>query len=166
MGAAAAMALADSLTQLQHLGLWDCELQLGSVEGMVCLQAIGRLSQLTSLDLTNNPGLPQQGWMQLTGLLRLKELHVGRHRPGNTDLEDVLQASGQHCGGSSSSNTWAARHALMAPAAPAAGCSLISDVRVDLWHRSWQANWLAGWLVVVEFLAEGAVQLVQSLNKL
>jgi Leucine-rich repeat (LRR) protein len=65
---AAATALARSLQQLQSLDLSYCCLQLGSAEGSACLEAIGRLTQLTRLSLDGNEGLMQHGLMQLTGL--------------------------------------------------------------------------------------------------
>jgi hypothetical protein len=60
-----------SLKHLQSLVLFKCGLQLGTAEGMACLEAIGRLTQLTHLDLSYNTGLTEQGMMQLTGLSRL-----------------------------------------------------------------------------------------------
>jgi hypothetical protein len=72
VGTAVASALARSLQQLQSLDLGFCKLQLGSAEGVVCLEAIGHLTQLTSLRLWGNEGLTQHGLMQLTGLSRLK----------------------------------------------------------------------------------------------
>jgi hypothetical protein len=76
VGSAAATTLARELLQLQHLDLSRCGLQLDSAEGLACLEAIGRLTQLTCLGLQNNPEITQQGLMQLTGLSRLQELHV------------------------------------------------------------------------------------------
>jgi hypothetical protein len=103
VGTAAASALANTLTQLQRLNLSGCELQLGTAEGMACLKAIGRLTQLTYLDIscnmcdvqpfTVNPGLTQQGLMQLTGLSRLQELQVTREawQYGGAVTDEVLQ---------------------------------------------------------------------------
>jgi hypothetical protein len=71
---AAAAALASSLTQLQHLDLQDCGLQLGTAEGLACLQAIGRLTQLTYLNLRHS-GLTQHGLLQLTTLQCLRILN-------------------------------------------------------------------------------------------
>jgi hypothetical protein len=65
------MQLAD-LTCLQCLQLRNCGLQLDTAEGMACLEAIGRLSQLTYLELAGNGQVTRQGWMQLTGLSRLQ----------------------------------------------------------------------------------------------
>jgi hypothetical protein len=70
--AAPAMMLAVMLTQLQHLDLHGCGLELGTAEGIACLQAIGRLTQLTWIDLSYNTELKQQGLMQLTGLIHLQ----------------------------------------------------------------------------------------------
>jgi hypothetical protein len=77
VGPIAATALANNLTQLQLLALVDCDLQLGTAEGLACLNAVGcKLMQLTYLDFSGNPaaGLKQQGLMQLTGLSRLQQL--------------------------------------------------------------------------------------------
>jgi hypothetical protein len=76
VGSTSATALACSLRQLQCLELHDCQLQLGTAEGRACLEACGRLPQLTRLDVTGNPGLTRQGLMQLTGLSHLKEPDV------------------------------------------------------------------------------------------
>jgi hypothetical protein len=73
VGTAVATALARSLQQLQSLDLTYCCLQLGSAEGLDCLEAIGRLTQLTELRLYGNKGLTQHGLMQLTGLSRLEQ---------------------------------------------------------------------------------------------
>jgi hypothetical protein len=73
VGTAVATALARSLQQLQSLDLGDCCLQLGDAEGLACLEAIGRLTQLTQLSLIGNEGLTQRGLMQLTGLSRLEQ---------------------------------------------------------------------------------------------
>jgi hypothetical protein len=65
--------------------LSKCELQLDSDEGMTCLEAIGRLTRLTYLDLSDNE-LPPQGLMQLTGLSRLQEMEKtweGELTPGD-----------------------------------------------------------------------------------
>ena len=79
MGAAAATALARELKQLRSLGFIGCGLQLGTAEGMECLQEIGCLTHLTHLSLSHNSGLSQQGLMQLTGLSRLQMLEVNSH---------------------------------------------------------------------------------------
>jgi hypothetical protein len=59
--------------QLQHLDLNSCGLHLGSIddEWMACLGAIGRLTQLTYLNLEYNSDFTLQHLMQLTGLSRL-----------------------------------------------------------------------------------------------
>jgi hypothetical protein len=67
VGAAAATALACSLTQLRHLCLGQCHLKLGS-EGMACLEAIARLTQLTYLNSMDNSHLTQEGLMLLMKL--------------------------------------------------------------------------------------------------
>jgi hypothetical protein len=77
VGTAVATALACSLQQLQSLHLIDCCLQLGSAEGLACLEAIGRLTQLTCLSLGGNEGLTPQGLMQLTRLCRLEQAAGG-----------------------------------------------------------------------------------------
>jgi hypothetical protein len=76
-GTAVATALARSLQQLQSLDLGDCCLQLGGAEGLACLEAIGRLTQLTRLRLSGNAGLTMHGLMQLTGLSRLEAAAFG-----------------------------------------------------------------------------------------
>jgi hypothetical protein len=72
---AAATALACNLKQLQHLTLNSCGIHLSSavddLEWMGCLGAIGRLTQLTYLDLCYNGVATLQQLMQLTGLSRL-----------------------------------------------------------------------------------------------
>jgi hypothetical protein len=73
VGTAVATALARSLQQLQSLDLSYCKLDLGSTEGLACLEAIGRLTQLTQLKLSGNEGLTQHGLMQLKGLSRLEQ---------------------------------------------------------------------------------------------
>jgi hypothetical protein len=73
VGTDAAAALAHSLKQLQHLSLAGCDLQLHTAGGMACLEAIGRLTQLTHLGLKGNQGLTHQGLMQLTGLKYLQQ---------------------------------------------------------------------------------------------
>jgi hypothetical protein len=72
-GEVAVRALARSMTQLRHLALKYCEIDLSSMEVMT---AIGQLRQLTTLMLTGNSGLTEQGLMQLTGLTRLQQLCV------------------------------------------------------------------------------------------
>jgi hypothetical protein len=76
VGTAVATALARNLQQLQRLDLGNCCLELDIAEGLACLEAIGRLTQLTWLKLTGN-GLTQHGFMQLTGLSRLEQ--AGNH---------------------------------------------------------------------------------------
>jgi hypothetical protein len=73
VGTAVATALACSLQQLQSLNLGDCCLQLDGAEGLACWKAIGRLTQLTQLNLSGNEGLTQHGLMQLTGLSCLEQ---------------------------------------------------------------------------------------------
>jgi hypothetical protein len=96
VGTKAATALASTLQQLQHLRLSDCGLELQTEEGMACLQAIGRLTQLTFLDLSVHRGpnlawVTEQGLMQLTGLSRLQQLDVVcEDHPGVSD-EKVMQ---------------------------------------------------------------------------
>jgi hypothetical protein len=68
---ATAAAIASSCQQLQHLDLSHCGLG-----GMACLAAVGRLTQLTALQLFGISGLTQQRLMMLTGLKRLQELNV------------------------------------------------------------------------------------------
>jgi Leucine-rich repeat (LRR) protein len=68
-----AAAVACNLKQLRSLMLRRCGLQLDTAEGMACLEAIGRLTQLTKLVLLDNEGLTEQGMMQLTGLSRLHD---------------------------------------------------------------------------------------------
>jgi Leucine-rich repeat (LRR) protein len=80
VGTTVSTALACSLPQLQSLDLSYCCLRLGTAEGFACLQAIGRLTQLTWLSIKGNEGLTQHGLMQLTGLSRVNqagcEIHV------------------------------------------------------------------------------------------
>jgi hypothetical protein len=77
VGTRTATAIARNLTQLQHLCLYDCRLQLGTAEGMACLEAIGRLTRLTYLNLGENPVPTQLGLEQLAGLPRLEEVYIG-----------------------------------------------------------------------------------------
>jgi hypothetical protein len=90
-----ATALAFSLPQLQHLELRWCGLQLGTADGMVCLWAIGRLTQLTYLALyatsCENAGVTEQGLMQLTTLCQLRELGVRLKRDGADVTREVLE---------------------------------------------------------------------------
>jgi hypothetical protein len=72
VGTAVTTALALNLQQLQSLHFGGCCLQLGSAEGVACLEAIGRLTQLTQLSFWGAEGLTQHGLMQLTGLSRLQ----------------------------------------------------------------------------------------------
>jgi hypothetical protein len=84
-----ATALANNLKQLKSLVIEDCGLQLGTSEGMACLEAIGRLTQLTKLDLSYNQGLAEHGMQQLTGLLNLKPCNFTcRHSGAVTHVED------------------------------------------------------------------------------
>jgi hypothetical protein len=70
-------ALARNLRQLQELDLWRCQVEgLGTAEGMACLEAVGGLTQLIFLALSCDPGLTQQGLMQLTKLSRLEGLCI------------------------------------------------------------------------------------------
>jgi hypothetical protein len=73
VGTAVATAVARSLQRLQDLDFCHCCLQLGGAEGLACLEAIGSLTQLTSLRLGGNEVLTQHGLMQLTGLSRLDQ---------------------------------------------------------------------------------------------
>jgi hypothetical protein len=75
VGTAVATALARSLQQLQSLDIRDCCLQLGSAEGLACLEVIGRLTQLTQLSLGGCEDSTQHGLMQLMGLSRLQRTH-------------------------------------------------------------------------------------------
>jgi hypothetical protein len=54
---------------------------------MACLQAIGRLTRLTFLDLRGNDGLARQGLMQLTWLSCLQDLKVSGG-PQDTKADD------------------------------------------------------------------------------
>jgi hypothetical protein len=70
-----ATALACNLRQLQHLDLQPCNL-----DGLVCLEAIAQLTQLTELRLEGNDGsrwtqqAGAEGLMLLTGLKQLQRL--------------------------------------------------------------------------------------------
>jgi hypothetical protein len=115
VGTTVATALASSLKQLQHLSLADCGLELGDAQGLACLQAIGCLTQLTSLELAAsanlglNSGLTQQGLMQLTGLSRLQQLDC-RNLISDKKLQrfwaalqgDEISSSSSSCSSSSS----------------------------------------------------------------
>jgi hypothetical protein len=72
----AAAAVAQSLQKLQHLDWSGCELRLGTAKGAACLQAIGRLTLLTYLDLSYNHigSMQHKAFLQLTGLPRLQHL--------------------------------------------------------------------------------------------
>lgn len=63
VGDKAAVAVARSCRQLQHLDLSDCSLGSGA-----CVAEIGRLTQLTKLRLEGNAGITRQGLMQLQHL--------------------------------------------------------------------------------------------------
>jgi hypothetical protein len=104
VGTAVATALARSLQQLQSLDLYCCSLQLGSAEGLACLEAIGRLTQLTELRLSCNEGLTQQGLMLLTGLSRLEQL-------GYHDLCNHVSNSAAQVTDEEMAAFWAAVHA-------------------------------------------------------
>jgi hypothetical protein len=103
VGTAVATALACSLQQLQVLDLSYCSLQLGSAEGLACLEAIGRLKQLTWLSLSGNEGLTQHGLMQLTGLSRLEHVACDDHHY-NLDVAQMTDEA--------LTAFWAALHAL------------------------------------------------------
>jgi hypothetical protein len=81
VGDVAATALACSLRQLRHLDLHSCNLG-----DMVCLAAIGQLTQLTALHLCGNEVLTREGLMLLTGLTRLQQLGVRR----NVEVTDAV----------------------------------------------------------------------------
>jgi hypothetical protein len=97
VGTAAAVALARSLQQLQHLDLQKCSINLSNVQLM---SAIGQLSQLTELRLNGNSGLSRQGLMQLAGLSQLRQLGVSRYGVSGdlTPLEvsQLFEARGVH----------------------------------------------------------------------
>jgi hypothetical protein len=99
IGTGVATALARSLRQLQSLDLGDCCLQLDGAEGLACLEAIGRLTQLTRLILVGNEGLTQQGLMQLTRLSRLQQEWCGHLCSAGQVTHEAL------------SDFWAAVHA-------------------------------------------------------
>uniref|UniRef100_A0A383W7L9 Uncharacterized protein n=1 Tax=Tetradesmus obliquus TaxID=3088 RepID=A0A383W7L9_TETOB len=69
VGDVAATMLASNLQQLRHLDLRDC-----SLEGPCCA-ALGRLTQLTELNLQDNVGLTRRSVMRLTGLTRLQKFY-------------------------------------------------------------------------------------------
>jgi hypothetical protein len=66
------VALAGCMPRLQHLDVTG--LRLSST---ACTAAIGRLTQLTELVLSNNEDITEQSLLQLTGLLQLQQLEVG-----------------------------------------------------------------------------------------
>jgi hypothetical protein len=92
VGDVAATALACSLRQLRHLDLHSCDLG-----GMVCLAAIGQLTQLTALHLFGNEGVTREGLMLLTGLKRLQQLGVCRNEEvTDAAVEEFWAAVRQH----------------------------------------------------------------------
>lgn len=92
VGDEAAAALARSCKQLQHMDLSKCSLDSGA-----CLAEIGRLTQLTQLQLEGNAGITCQGLMQLTGLVKLQQLYVD----GNDVTDDALRGFWAAVAGSS-----------------------------------------------------------------
>jgi hypothetical protein len=62
VGTEAAIALACSLQQLEHLNLVGCSIDLSRAE---CLAAIGQLTRLTELRLYGNLGIVEEELMQL-----------------------------------------------------------------------------------------------------
>jgi hypothetical protein len=73
VGDTQATALATSLKELRHLDLSCCELG-----GMLCMEVIAGLPQLTELSFTGCPGVTCEGLMALTQLLCLQRLDVDR----------------------------------------------------------------------------------------
>lgn len=69
VGDVAATMLASNLQQLRHLDLRDC-----SLEGPCCA-ALGRLTQLTELNLQDDVALTRCSVMRLTGLTRLQKFY-------------------------------------------------------------------------------------------
>jgi hypothetical protein len=88
VGDIAATAIAGSCKQLCHLDLSECGLL-----SMDCLAHVGQLTQLTALLLQDNPGLTQQGLMQLTGLTRLRQLGVTRNAEVTGEVIDRFWAA-------------------------------------------------------------------------
>jgi hypothetical protein len=82
VGTAAAEALAHSLRQLRELNLAWCDVDLGDLP---CMATIGRLQQLTQLQLAGNEGLTQDALMLLTGLSKLEAFEI-THR-SNMDVD-------------------------------------------------------------------------------
>jgi hypothetical protein len=77
VGTGAATALAHRLQQLQHLEVLTCGMQLSTAEGTACLEAIGRLTQLTYLGLrVYHDECKRQALLQLTGLSHLQTLDI------------------------------------------------------------------------------------------
>lgn len=83
-----ANALACSLKQLCYLDLSYCD--LGS---MVCMAAIGHLSQLTALKLGSVQELTERGLMLLTGLQSLQVLEVQQNAEVTTAVLDRFWAA-------------------------------------------------------------------------
>jgi hypothetical protein len=77
-GGVVVTALAQSVTQLRHLAMDYCGIDLSSTH---VLAVTGQLRQLTVLKLDGNSGLTEQGLMQLTGLTRLQDLSVDFDAP-------------------------------------------------------------------------------------
>jgi hypothetical protein len=69
VGTAAATALCCHLKQLRHCEVECCRIDLGDEP---FLEALGRLTQLTLLQLSRNSGLTEYGLMMLTGLTNLR----------------------------------------------------------------------------------------------
>uniref|UniRef100_A0A383W0G3 Distal membrane arm assembly complex 2-like protein n=1 Tax=Tetradesmus obliquus TaxID=3088 RepID=A0A383W0G3_TETOB len=90
----AATSLVRSLTQLEYLNLWRCDVDLSS---MALLAAVGQLKQLTYLNHEGNAGLTQQGLMQLTGLKRLQMLHVDCNEEVTDHVVDGFWAAVRQC---------------------------------------------------------------------
>jgi hypothetical protein len=98
---AAATALLCSLTNLRYLKLVGCSADWGSLE---LLAAVGRLTQLTELWLKRSgriqlaslkcsePGLTQEGLLQLTGLKQLQRLWVDRSDEVTDEVVDSFWA--------------------------------------------------------------------------
>jgi hypothetical protein len=82
-GEVATTALAQSSTQLRHLALQHCWIDLSSAK---VLPAIGQLRPLTALLLKGNMWLSEQGLMQLTGLTGLQRLRVPQTRSSDAGV--------------------------------------------------------------------------------
>uniref|UniRef100_A0A383VY18 Distal membrane arm assembly complex 2-like protein n=1 Tax=Tetradesmus obliquus TaxID=3088 RepID=A0A383VY18_TETOB len=68
------VVLAYGLPQLRHLELAGLDF-----EGIAAMAAVGQLTQLTQLCLTNTGGLSDESLMQLTGLVQLQVLDEPNH---------------------------------------------------------------------------------------